>query len=89
MKNPDDYQTGWTTSIVNPKTGKRCSGGAARNLRTGQVGGESAIYNSGAVAAMQYVQPVVDRLEAQLQKSNELNEQLVQLLATKQKRSSR
>lgn len=38
---------------------------------------------------MQYVQPVVDRLEAQLQKSNELNEQLVQLLATKQERSSR
>ena len=38
---------------------------------------------------MQYVQPVVDRLEAQLQKSNEWNEQLVQLLATKQKRSSR
>lgn len=87
MENPDDYHAGWTRPIVNPKTGKQCSGGAARNLRTAQEGGAAAIYNTGAINAMQYIQPIVGRLEAQLQESHHLNKQLIQLLAVQKKRT--
>lgn len=80
MINQNDYDAGWTKSAINPKTGKTCSGGAARNMKTALEGGAVAIYNAGAIHAIQYIQPVIARLETQLQKSNELNEQLVQLM---------
>ena len=89
MRNSDDYQAGWTTRIINPNTGKQCSGGAARNLRTAKAGGAVGIYNTGIIDAMQYIQPVVERLEAQLQESGKLNKQLIELLAAQQKNRGR
>lgn len=86
MINPNDYYVGWTTTTINPKTGKTCSGGAARNLRTAQVGGAAAIYNAGAIQAMQQIQPVIDRYEAQLKEYSKL---LIQLTHLKPKRISR
>lgn len=89
MRNPDDYRAGWTTTTVNPRTGKQCSGGAARNLRTAQAGGAVGIYNTGFIHALQYMQPMVERLEAQLKESSELNKQFVQLLAAQSKNRDR
>jgi len=86
MINHNDYYAGWTTTIINPKTGKSCYGGAARNLRTAQVGGAAAIYNAGAIQAMQQIQPVVDRYEAQLKEYSKL---LIRLTPSKLNHISR
>lgn len=67
MKNKQDYQTGWTTQTTNPTTGKKCSGGAARNLRIAQAGGANSVQVVAAVQAVQSVQPIVDAQQAQIQ----------------------
>jgi|GEM_PF-1788284 len=85
MKNKNDYDNGWTKPVVNPATGKTCSGGAARNLRTAQVGGAQAIFNMGGITIMQHIEPVVSSLQKQLQDSIELNKQFSQLLSEQKK----
>lgn len=82
MKNPNDFNEGWTTKITNPQTGKGCSGGAARNLRIAQQGGAAAVQAAGAMAAIQCVQPVIERLEKALHDSNKLNLRLAKMLTT-------
>jgi hypothetical protein len=81
MKNTNDYEAGWTTACFNPETGKICYGGAARNLRTAQAGGAQAINNNGVVTAMQLLEPLVMRLENQLELAKEQNKQLILILA--------
>ena len=81
MKNINDYNAGWTTSCLNPKTGKICSGGAARNLKTAQAGGAQAIYNNGVITTMQLLEPLVMRLENQLELANEQNKQFILFMA--------
>lgn len=67
MKNKQDYQSGWTTQTTNPATGKKCSGGAARNLRVAQAGGANAVQVIAAVNAVQSIQPIVDAQQTQIQ----------------------
>ncbi|WP_248464817.1 hypothetical protein [Pectobacterium versatile] len=67
MKNKDDYDAGWTTQTVNPATKKKCSGGAARNLKLGQLGGANAIQVIAAVKAVQSLQPIIEAQQAQIQ----------------------
>lgn len=85
MRNPEDYAAGWTTATLNPRTGKRCSGGAARNLKTAQMGGAVGIQNDGFIKGVQFVQPVVERLEAQLEKSNKLLQKVTTALTAHSK----
>lgn len=66
MKNQDDYKSGWTQKTINPKTGKECSGGAARNLRLAQAGGANSIQVMATVKAMQSVQPIVEQQQTQI-----------------------
>lgn len=67
MKNEQDYKSGWTTKIINPATGKECSGGAARNLRTAQAGGSTAVQALAAVQAVQSLQPIIEAQQVQIQ----------------------
>lgn len=67
MKNEQDYQAGWTAQTTNPTTGKKCSGGAARNLKIAQVGGVNAVAVNAVVQAVQSIQPIVDVQQAQIQ----------------------
>lgn len=80
MKNEDDYKSGWTTQTKNPSTGKKCSGGAARNLRTAQAGGASAVQARAAVVAIQSIQPVIEAQQAQIQQQQAQIDALTQSL---------
>lgn len=80
MKNGQDYQAGWTTQTTNPATGKRCSGGAARNLKIAQAGGANAVQVIAAVDAVRSIQPIVDVQQAQIQQQQTQIEVLTQAL---------
>jgi hypothetical protein len=84
MKNVNDYEAGWTTSLINPATGKKVSGGAARNHRTKQAGGAHAIYNVGAINAIQQMQPIIDRYEVTIARNTETMEAMRELLVQQQ-----
>jgi hypothetical protein len=84
MKNKDDYDNGWTKPVFNPSTGKTCSGGAARNLRTAQAGGAQALFNMGGIAVMQHIEPLVNNLQKQLQDSQVLYKLFLQFLNKKE-----
>jgi hypothetical protein len=43
MTSKNDYDAGFTTGAINPKTGKFVSGGARRNVEIAKLGGVSAI----------------------------------------------
>lgn len=66
MKNENDYQAGWTKQIINPATGKKCSGGAARNLKIAQAGGANAMQVASVMETLQSIQPIVDAQQAQI-----------------------
>jgi len=77
MRNPDDHEAGWTKKTKNPKTGKYCSGGAARNLKIAQAGGvvslQASAFFDGAQQAIRVLKPYKDafeHFEAQLKKLN-------------------
>ncbi|ELQ8317903.1 hypothetical protein R2571_006810 [Pseudomonas aeruginosa] len=80
MKNPEDYQSGWTQPIFNPRTGLQCSGGAARNIRLAQVGGAEALFNAGGVNALNQVTPLVQQLQAQLATAQLINQEMARQL---------
>lgn len=80
MKNPEDYQSGWTQTIINPKTGLPCSGGAARNIRLAQTGGAEALFNAGGVNALNQVTPLVQQLQAQLATAQLFNQEMARRL---------
>ena len=80
MKGHDDYQEGWTTTAYNPKTGKMCSGGAARNMRIAQQGGVTALEDKAKMEAFQYIQPLVESLQKQLDNSMVNNQKFAALL---------
>jgi len=67
MKNEQDYKAGWTKQTTNPATGKKCSGGAARNLKIAQFGGVNTIQVAAAVQTVQTIQPIVDAQQVQIQ----------------------
>ncbi|MBS0861926.1 hypothetical protein [Providencia rettgeri] len=67
MKNEQDYNAGWTTQTTNPATGKKCSGGAARNLRMAQAGGANAVQVLAAVQAVQAIQPIINEQQVQIE----------------------
>ncbi|BEB60651.1 hypothetical protein FJQ53_26720 [Escherichia coli] len=67
MKNEDDYKSGWTTQTTNPATGKKCSGGAARNLRIYQAGGANSVRVKAAIEGVQSIQPIIDVQQSQIE----------------------
>lgn len=82
MKNEDDYNAGWTTPVINPKTGEVCYGGAARNIRLSQFGGANALVVFGANQAFQTMAPLFADIQNQLAQSNLINTQLMAFLNT-------
>ncbi|WJV64585.1 hypothetical protein PCO87_11520 [Pectobacteriaceae bacterium C52] len=77
MKDSDDYQAGWTKKVLNPKTGKFCSGGAARNMLTAKAGGVVAIQNNAFISGVQYVQPIIESYQEKLKSATDLIEKLL------------
>lgn len=67
MKNENDYNSGWTTPTINPATGKKCAGGAARNLRIAQSGGANAVQVLAALTAVDSIQPIIQQQQEQIQ----------------------
>lgn len=80
MQNQKDHESGWTQGIVNPKTGKRSYGGAARNIRLAQMGGAEALFDAGGVSAISQIAPLVNMLQGELAKSRTMNEEMARLL---------
>lgn len=87
MKNPTDYEAGWTGSVLNPKTNKSCSGGAARNLRLAQQGGVAAVESKAVLQTLIHLQPVIESLQAQLEKSQSLNAQFAEIITANSKQN--
>ena len=83
MRNVSDYAAGFTKKTFNSRTGKFCSGGAARNLHTAEGGGlaerESKAAAAGFLEAFRVLQPVVENYSKQLE---EYRSFLVQLKET-------
>jgi len=74
MKNKQDYLSGWTTPTVNPATGRRCSGGAARNLKIAQLGGANAIQVTTVMKTMESLQPIINTQQNQInQQQSQIN----------------
>lgn len=80
MKNRDDYEAGWTKPTLNPKTGKRPAGGAARNMLLAQQGGAQAVRNAGAIDAYNQMAPLFEQYQNQLNASQKISGQLLQKL---------
>lgn len=80
MKNPRDYEAGWTGKTFNPATGKTPSGGAARNMLVAQAGGASAVYAAGGADALNQIAPLIEQLQNRLLVSETFSEQLVKRL---------
>ncbi|MGE4519538.1 MAG: hypothetical protein AB7E04_08535 [Desulfobacteraceae bacterium] len=76
MKNRDDYEAGWTKPIVNPKTGKKCSGGAARNHRTANAGGVENIRAGAFMEGINYVTPILEQYRNQLKQNEKMIEKM-------------
>lgn len=80
VKNPRDYEAGWTGKTYNPATGKTPSGGAARNMLVAQAGGASAVYAAGGADALNQIAPLIEQLQNRLLVSETFSEQLVKRL---------
>lgn len=80
MKNENDYQAGWTQQTTNPATGKKCSGGAARNLKIARVGGANSLQVATVTQTLQSIQPIVDAQQAQIQQQQTQIEVLTKTL---------
>jgi hypothetical protein len=80
MKNPVDYEAGWTKRVVNPATGRESFGGAARNHRIGRLGGADAVYTAGATEALNEIAPLVEQLQDRLQQSETFSVELIRRL---------
>jgi len=87
MKNPNDFEAGWTKQTTNPKTGKPCSGGAARNMHLAQQGGAEAVFNAGGISVLNQVAPLLEQMKAQLDISQQLNVQMANELQKVQKQN--
>lgn len=72
MKNQADYDAGWTGKTFNPKTGKWCSGGAARNRNLALEGGAQAVKAAGFAAGVEYVAPLLEQARAQLEANSKI-----------------
>lgn len=66
MKNQKDYDAGWTKQVINPKTGKKVSGGAARNMHVGAKDGLESIRTDAFLGGVAYVQPLLDSYQKNL-----------------------
>ena len=73
MKKTPDYEAGWTTPTVNPETLKRCSGGAARNLRLKAASGASGVYSAGFTAGLAHLAPLIEEFQRELRKAQAMN----------------
>jgi len=71
MINENDYNAGWTKKAINPRTGKTCSGGAARNLKLAMSGGATGVESAAAMQTFLFMQPMFNDLQNQLQQSND------------------
>lgn len=89
MRNPVDYDAGWTRSVVNPATGKESFGGAARNHRIGRLGGANAVYMAGATEALNEIAPLVEQLQDRLQQSEVFSAELIRRLEAIDQASAR
>lgn len=96
MKNHKDYEAGWTKSTINPKTGKKVSGGAARNMHVANQNGLEAMRGDAFLNGVAYVQPLLDSYKAhldistqQLEKSQALNASLFKQLQEEKKKSKK
>ncbi|MGY4494901.1 hypothetical protein [Pseudomonas sp. TE3610] len=78
MQNPADYRKGYTTTWFNEKTGKYCSGGAARNGRIGERGGLAAIEDQAQQDTIKKLSPYIESLQAQLARSQAREEALIE-----------
>ncbi|SIQ98334.1 hypothetical protein [Aquipseudomonas alcaligenes] len=77
MKNEADYLAGWTGKIFNPESGKWSSGGAARARRIALAGGVGAVEARAFTAGIQFVQPVMEQMQAQLDRATKALEILI------------
>lgn len=59
MRNPEDYNAGWTTTYTDPLTGQQYSGAAARNKRLSELGGAQAVKVSGFTEGVAYMMPLI------------------------------
>lgn len=80
MQNPNDFEAGWTKQAINPKTGKPCSGGAARNMHLAQQGGAEAVFNAGGISVLSQMAPLLQQMKAQLEISQQFNVQMAKEL---------
>ncbi|MBU0791888.1 hypothetical protein AX279_13285 [Pseudomonas sp. J237] len=72
MKNQADFDAGWTGKTFNPKTGKWCSGGAARNRNVALQGGAQAVKAAGFAEGIQFVAPLLEQTRAQLEATTKI-----------------
>lgn len=73
MKKTPDYEAGWTTPTINPKTLRRCAGGAARSLRLKAAGGASGVYSAGFNAGLAHLAPLIEKFQRELRKAQIMN----------------
>lgn len=89
MRNPKDYEAGWTKPIWDPVTRRWLTGGAARLYRMAQMGGAHAVEEAGGNAMLLKLAPLINQLEARIAASEALNLALIERLETLIKSRSR
>jgi hypothetical protein len=80
MKNPADYHAGFTKKMVNPKTGKQCSGGASRNLKVALAGGAVAMQEAAFTQGAMLLLPLIDGYQNELRKYDRALKKAMQLI---------
>ncbi|MEW5620628.1 hypothetical protein ABGT18_04740 [Pseudomonas putida] len=82
MKNPKDYEAGWTTPIFDPVTRQWLFGGAARLYRLAKMGGAQAVEEAGGNAMLLQLAPLMSQLQDRISASEALNLALIERLET-------
>lgn len=86
MKNPSDYQAGFTTPVYVPGKDRPLTGGAARNYRLGQSGGVSGAQDRARVETLvAYNAMIAPVFNAQNKKIDDLTD-MVRILIQRQGR---
>lgn len=80
MRNPKDYDAGWTTPFFDPVTGQWYYGGAARLVRMARMGGAYAVEEAGGNAMLLQLSPLMNQLQDRIAASEALNLALIERL---------
>lgn len=80
MKNPADYNAGFTKPLYVPGKARPLTGGAARNARLADIGGATGAQAQAIAAFQAHIGPVIEKMQNQLSSQQQMMMQMMQMM---------